>query len=182
MPALTVVGPDASDARLGLVDEAISYWNRTFQELDSGFRLGAVTRRVAPVPDEALQSLSQGTLARTGGQVPPALSEIPGDIVVALADADFVSFVMPFAGGSRMLVGIKGLGHAPFIFPNVARNVIAHELGVKLGHVVSEVKRAEKATEHVAGKREKVAKVEKTEKPEKPEKLEKPAKPEKPGR
>ena|SRR2546425_725150 len=69
--------------------------------------------------------------------------------------------------------------------------VVAHELGVKLGHVVSEVKRAEKATEHVAGKPEKVAKVDKTEKaekaekpdkPEKPEKIEKPAKPEKPGR
>jgi hypothetical protein len=63
--------------------------------------------------------------------------------------------------------------------------VIAHELGVKLGHVVSEVKRAEKATEHVAGKPEKVAKADKAEKPdkpEKPEKMEKPAKPEKPGR
>src|SRR2546428_8290695 len=42
--------------------------------------------------------------------------------------------------------------------------VIAHELGVKLGHVVSEVKRAEKATEHVAGKPEKVAKIDKGEK------------------
>jgi hypothetical protein len=63
--------------------------------------------------------------------------------------------------------------------------VIAHEQGVKLGHVVSEVKRAEKATEHVAGKPDKVAKAEKAEKaekPEKPEKFEKPAKPEKPGR
>src|SRR6266403_1689188 len=44
---------------------------------------------------------------------------------------------------------------------------IAKELGVKLGHVVSEVKKAEKATDHVAGKLEKT---------------EKPAKPEKPGR
>src|SRR6267378_6719383 len=51
--------------------------------------------------------------------------------------------------------------------------VIAHEQGVKLRHVVSELKRAEKATDHVAGK---------PDKPEKPEKMEKPAKPEKPGR
>ena len=60
--------------------------------------------------------------------------------------------------------------------------VIAHEQGLKLGRVVKDVKRAEKATEQVAGKPEKVAKIEKTEKPEKPEKMEKPAKPEKPGR
>src|SRR5205809_1740557 len=66
--------------------------------------------------------------------------------------------------------------------------VIAHGLGVKLGYVVSDVKRAEKATDRVAGKpdkADKVAKAEKPEKPEKPEKMEKmekPAKPEKPGR
>ena len=65
--------------------------------------------------------------------------------------------------------------------------VIAHELGVKLGHVVSDVKRAEKATDRVAGKpdkadKEKLAKAEKPEKMEKMEKMEKPAKPEKPGR
>jgi hypothetical protein len=68
--------------------------------------------------------------------------------------------------------------------------VIAHDLGVKLGHVVSQVKKAEKATDHIAGKvdkadKDKVAKAEKPEKPEKiekPEKMEKPAKPEKPGR
>jgi hypothetical protein len=63
--------------------------------------------------------------------------------------------------------------------------VIAHDLGLKLGPVVSEVKKAGKATEQVAGKPDKVAKVEKIEKPAKPEKIEKvekPAKPEKPGR
>ena len=59
--------------------------------------------------------------------------------------------------------------------------VIAHELGVKLGRVVSEVKRAEKATDHVAGKPDKADK-DKVAKAEKPEKMEKPAKPEKPGR
>jgi hypothetical protein len=63
--------------------------------------------------------------------------------------------------------------------------VIAHNFDLKLGHVISELKKADKAADHVAGKPEKepkVAKVEKAEKPDKPEKLEKPAKPEKPGR
>src|SRR3989442_2297333 len=36
--------------------------------------------------------------------------------------------------------------------------VIAHELGVKLGHVVSDVKRAEKATDRVAGETDKAGK------------------------
>lgn len=70
--------------------------------------------------------------------------------------------------------------------------VIAREQGLKLGHIVSEVKKADKAAEHIAGKPEhpekKLAKAEKPDKPEKiekpakPEKIEKPAKPEKPGR
>src|SRR2546426_8456096 len=63
--------------------------------------------------------------------------------------------------------------------------VIAHDLGVKLGHVVSDVKRAEKATDRVAGKPDKADKGAEGEKPGKPEemeKMEKPAKPAKPSR
>jgi hypothetical protein len=57
--------------------------------------------------------------------------------------------------------------------------VIAHDLGLKLGHVVSEVKKADKAAEHIAGKPEKLAKADKSDKTEKLEKPEHPAKPEK---
>jgi hypothetical protein len=57
--------------------------------------------------------------------------------------------------------------------------VIAHDLGLKLGPVVSDVKKAGKATEQIAGKPEKVAKADKGEKPDKLEKVEKPASPEK---
>ena len=70
--------------------------------------------------------------------------------------------------------------------------VIAREQGVKLGQIVSEVKKADKAVEQIAAKPERseksVAKVEKRDKPEKvervekPEKIEKPAKPDKAGR
>jgi hypothetical protein len=59
---------------------------------------------------------------------------------------------------------------------------IAHSLGVKLGHVRSELKRTEKTVARVekAEKAEKLEKAEKTEKAEKPEKIEKAAKMEKP--
>ncbi len=73
--------------------------------------------------------------------------------------------------------------------------VIARDLGLKLGHVVSEVKKTEKHVADVsharsekaekAEKGDRAAKVEKAEKPEKfekPERPEKPMKPEKPGR
>jgi hypothetical protein len=69
--------------------------------------------------------------------------------------------------------------------------VIARDLGLKLGHVISDVKKAGKATEQIAGKPDEVAKAdkgEKSDKPEKPakpekiEKIEKPARAEKPGR
>jgi len=57
--------------------------------------------------------------------------------------------------------------------------VIAHEFQLKLGHVVSEVKKADKAADNIAGKPDKPDHVAKVDKPDKPEK---PARPEKPGR
>jgi hypothetical protein len=66
---------------------------------------------------------------------------------------------------------------------------IAHNHDLKLGRVISDVKKADKAADHVARSKpdqvDHVAKVDKPDKPEKmdkPEKPEKPAKPEKPGR
>jgi len=71
---------------------------------------------------------------------------------------------------------------------------IAHEEGLKLGKVVSDVKKAEKALEKVEkaeakqdghdkpGRPEKLEKAEKSEKPEKPEKISKIERPERPER
>ena len=66
---------------------------------------------------------------------------------------------------------------------------IAHKFDLKVGHVISELKKADKAADRVASKpaekEPKVAKVDKADKPDKvdkPEKVDKPDKPEKPAR
>ena len=79
VPKIVVISP-TGDSRLPAVDEAVAFWNRTFTELGSGFRLGAVTRMVRPIPEEALQQLSTSVLGGRGNiaSFPPALSDLPG--------------------------------------------------------------------------------------------------------
>ncbi len=118
-PAITVVGPEG-DPRHALVDEAVAFWNKTLEDLGSGFRLGAVTRLVRPVPEDDLRSLGESVLAGQRGmvRVPRVFHELPGDLVIMLADSDFVSFAGPFFANSKRVVGIKGMAHPPLTFPN----------------------------------------------------------------
>jgi hypothetical protein len=133
-PAITVLSA-GSDPRLALVDEAVSFWNKTLEDAGSGFRLGAVTHIVQPVPEEALASLGDSMLGSRGRSdyVPPVFHDMPGDLIVVLADSNFISFAGPFFANGKRVVGIKGIQHPPFTLPNVARNVIAHELGHAIG-------------------------------------------------
>src|SRR6266700_447970 len=79
-PMIAVVS-SAGDPRLGLVDDAVSFWNKTLGEVGSGFRLGSVTRMVQPVPEAALQALSLAVVGNPSpADIPQALRGLPADL------------------------------------------------------------------------------------------------------
>ena len=135
IPAVVIVGARTDDARLPLVRDAVSFWNRSFAELGSAFRLGPVSQAGGAVPADELHALSDRVLSRTGPtQLPPeGIQGVAGDLIVALSDGNFVSFAMRWPDLGKALVAIKSDRSWPLSLPNVARNVIAHEIGHALG-------------------------------------------------
>jgi hypothetical protein len=131
VPTITALGA-TDDPRQVLLRDAVTFWNQTLGELGSGFRLGAVAQQEGSIPDDLIVALSESTLNGMRSPFPEQLGSIPGDIVVALSDVDFISFSRHWPTG-RGLVAIKSIRSYPLTLPNVARNVIAHELGHAIG-------------------------------------------------
>jgi Matrixin len=123
VPTITVVGR-ADDPRLSVVRDAVEFWNRAFALLPTRFRFGRITRIDGSVSEQDLENARDT-------EKPGAFASYPGDLVIVLSDADFVSFTSHI--GDRMLVAIKNGSTSPLNLPNVLPNVIAHELGHALG-------------------------------------------------
>jgi hypothetical protein len=134
-PSITVV-TSGEDSRIALVEEAAAFWNRTLEGLGSGFRLGGITVVDREISERDLQQFGSWFVGPRGPNrpLPPAsLLEVPGDMIIYLARSDFVSFASWFTQDGRRIVGIRGNTFSPMDLPNVARNVIAHEIGHAIG-------------------------------------------------
>ena len=69
-----------------------------------------------------MRALSDRVLSRTGPtQFPESLRGVPGDLIVALSDGDFISFGMRWPSLEKALVAIKSDRFWPLSLPNVAR-------------------------------------------------------------
>ena len=146
VPEIVVVAARPEDPRISAVNQAVTFWNETLRSLGSGFKFGSVSVRVQPVPDQAVVKLSEALLNFDPANRAPyqdayrsaSQGLLLEDLVVMLADADFVSFsasVNLMDGRRHVIVGIKSQEYAPFNLPNVFQNVVAHELGHAIGLV-----------------------------------------------
>jgi hypothetical protein len=133
VPTITLSAP-AQDPRIPLALEAVEFWNRQLAEIGTPFRLGAVTQTTETLPTDYLTRLSAAVLNREPPpDVPERMRQMPGDLIIALSDGDFISFASRLPSGARVVVGIRSDQMSPLSLPNVGRNVIAHELGHAIG-------------------------------------------------
>jgi hypothetical protein len=98
VPAITVFGAP-NDPRVPMVHDAVTFWNRTFAELGSGFHFGSVNLTAGAVPPGALMTMSQEVVGEHNRPpLPDWLTGMPDRIVVAISNEDFVSFTMRWGG------------------------------------------------------------------------------------
>jgi hypothetical protein len=136
-----IVAPDPRDGRLAATREAIGFWNDTLAELDVPLRLHEAqvltpAAGVKPFENYTRQIwLLAGKPATPERRPPPpdALTALGGDIVVFFSSQVIFSFAWPYEEPTRFFIGVQTDGREPLTFPNVTRNVIAHELGHTLG-------------------------------------------------
>jgi hypothetical protein len=107
VPTITIAA-SAQDSRVPLALEAVAFWNRQFAELGTPFRLGDVTQTTNTLPADYLTRLSAAVLNREPPpEVPERVRQMPGDLILALSDGDFISFARRLPSGARVVVGIR---------------------------------------------------------------------------
>ena len=83
IPTVIVVAATADDPRVPLVRDAVDFWNHTFAEIGSPFRLGPVVIARGEMPVGDLQLLHQTIVDNgyNGVLLPASVAPKPGDLI-----------------------------------------------------------------------------------------------------
>lgn len=139
---VVIVTPAEDDSRLAATREAITFWNETLSTLRLESRFMEAQVLVAPPITRALEGYTRRIWNLAGRPAPPDMSPTPppqlealdADVTVFFSSQRILSFAWPRAERRKHFLGIQPvLATSPLVAPNVARNVIAHELGHVLG-------------------------------------------------
>jgi hypothetical protein len=130
---LAAVGDD----RISMTHNAVKYWNRHLKTVGAAVQLGPVSVATLRREDvDYVKRRSEAALSQkrqTSINPPDRYRDYCGKIVIILASDQFISFSGGVRGHGMAIIGIKGGQYYPLNRPNVARNVIAHEIGHALG-------------------------------------------------
>lgn len=137
---VVIVAYDTNDVRLPMALDAIAFWNDVLAELDLNVRLVEEIHVASPVTralENYARSISQRAGRLRGGpgepDAPAEVTDFGVEAVLLLSRQDLMSFAWPLPRRPGHFVAIEEDRAAMAVNPNIARNVIAHELGHTLG-------------------------------------------------
>lgn len=137
---VVIFSPDTNDVRLPMTLDAIKFWNETTFDLGLDVRLVEEIVIASPVTrtlENYARSISQRAGRLRGGPSEPTppgqITNIEADVVLLLSRQNLMSFAWPLPRHTGHFVAIESDREAMARNPNIARNVIAHELGHTLG-------------------------------------------------
>lgn len=126
--AVTVLGRP-NDPRVAAVQSAVAYWNEVLAQAGMNERLAVTRLQPNKLSLDYFRDVARGLQRRSA---PPETDAIDGDLVVALVDAEFISYAVRMSDGRRF-IALRTLTSRALSQPGVAENLAAHEIGHSLG-------------------------------------------------
>lgn len=137
---VVVLSHDTNDVRLPMTLEAITFWNNTSAEL--GLNLNVIAQVIIrSAVERQLENYARSISQRAGRlrpgpsepDAPVEITDFESDVVLLLSRQDLMSFAWPLPRRPGHFIAIEEDRHTMTQNPNIARNIIAHEIGHTLG-------------------------------------------------
>lgn len=137
---VVILSHDTNDVRLPMTLEAITFWNNTSAEL--GLNLKVIEQVIIRSSVERQLENYARSISQRAGRLRPGPSEpdapveitdFESDVVLLLSRQDLMSFAWPLPRRPGHFIAIEEDRYTMTQNPNIARNIIAHEIGHTLG-------------------------------------------------